>query len=59
MAKLIAEVENMPDAQKAQLKDMGMDPDTSECTADARRDVARRARTSANTPSRFDFVQCS
>ena len=30
MAKLIAEVENMPDAQKAQLKDMGMDPDTSE-----------------------------
>ena len=30
MAKLIAEMENMPDAQKEQLKAMGMDPDTSE-----------------------------
>jgi len=28
MAKLISEMENMPEAQKAQLKDMGMDPDT-------------------------------
>eukprot|EP00581_Thalassiosira_minuscula_P010600 CAMPEP_0183722122 /NCGR_PEP_ID=MMETSP0737-20130205/14174_1 /TAXON_ID=385413 /ORGANISM="Thalassiosira miniscula, Strain CCMP1093" /LENGTH=431 /DNA_ID=CAMNT_0025952233 /DNA_START=49 /DNA_END=1344 /DNA_ORIENTATION=- len=28
MAKLISEMENMPDAQKAQLKSMGMDPDT-------------------------------
>ena len=28
MAKLIAEMENMPDIQKKQLKDMGMDPDT-------------------------------
>jgi hypothetical protein len=30
MAKLISEMEKMPDDQKAQLKDMGMDPDTSE-----------------------------
>jgi hypothetical protein len=30
MEKLISEMENMPEAQKAQLKDMGMDPDTSE-----------------------------
>merc|ERR1719276_340267 len=28
MAKLISEMENMPEAQKAQLKGMGMDPDT-------------------------------
>ena len=28
MAKLITEMENMPDIQKKQLKDMGMDPDT-------------------------------
>jgi hypothetical protein len=30
MAKLISEMEKMPDDQKKQLKDMGMDPDTSE-----------------------------
>ena len=30
MGKLISEMESMPEAQKAQLKDMGMDPDTSE-----------------------------
>lgn len=30
MEKLISEMEKMPDEQKAQLKDMGMDPDTSE-----------------------------
>jgi len=30
MGKLISEMEGMPEAQKAQLKDMGMDPDTSE-----------------------------
>ena len=30
MAKLISEMEGMPEAQKAQLKSMGMDPDTSE-----------------------------
>ena len=29
MGKLISEMEGMPEAQKAQLKDMGMDPDTS------------------------------
>ena len=29
MGKLISEMESMPEAQKAQLKDMGMDPDTS------------------------------
>jgi hypothetical protein len=28
MAKLISEMEKMPDIQKKQLKDMGMDPDT-------------------------------
>jgi len=30
MGKLISEMEGMPEAQKAQLKGMGMDPDTSE-----------------------------
>lgn len=30
MAKLISEMEGMPEAQKEQLKSMGMDPDTSE-----------------------------
>ena len=30
MEKLITEMENMPEAQRAQLKSMGMDPDTSE-----------------------------
>ena len=30
MGKLISEMETMPDAQKEQLKSMGMDPDTSE-----------------------------
>lgn len=29
MGKLISEMEGMPEAQKAQLKGMGMDPDTS------------------------------
>ena len=32
MGKLISEMEGMPEAQKAQLKDMGMDPDTSKYT---------------------------
>lgn len=31
MAKLISEMETMPEDQKKQLKGMGMDPDTSEC----------------------------
>ena len=30
MGKLISEMETMPDAQREQLKSMGMDPDTSE-----------------------------
>ena len=33
MQKLISEMEGMPEAQKAQLKGMGMDPDTSESKA--------------------------
>ena len=41
MQKLISEMEKMPDAQKAQLKGMGMDPDTSESSTSAMLNVER------------------
>lgn len=41
MAKLISEMEKMPDEQKKQLKEMGMDPDTSKFEVNLRRLVVQ------------------